>query len=253
MYLKNLIDIYDSEGRKLDMDALGLLGLKLQVPSPSYNTNSQEIDGRGGITVMGRVLQSRDLSAQFLTMADNYKDSIQLRDRLYRLLGNGKPFYVSENETPTKRWKVYFDEWTPERQSVNVHTFEIPLLNESGFSESINKISKVYNSSSFRFNNAGDLTIDPRMHPEIQIKFSGPSTNLKIKNTTTGDEWSWTGVTSSSDTVLLSGIRSLKNGTSIFGQTNKKLLTIDPGWNSFQLTGVTGSYSLSIVTRFYFL
>lgn len=237
----------------IDMDGLGLLGLKLQIPSPSYNTITQEIDGRGGITVMDRLLKPRNLSAQFITMANDYRGSIQLRDSLYRLLGNGKPFFVAESEIPTKRWKVYLDEWTPERQDIKVHTFEVPLLNENGFSESVDLAIDTHTTSSFEFNNEGDLTIDPRIHSETRIEFSGSSTNLVIKNNTTGDQWSWTGTTISGDTILLSGVKSLKNGVSIFGQTNKKLVTMTSGSNNFELVGATGSFTLTIKTRFYFL
>ena len=253
MYLENLIDIYDSEDRKIDMEALGLLGLKLQVPSPSYNTITQEVDGRGGTTVMDRLLQPRQLSAEFVTMADDYRDSILLRDSLYRILGNGKQFYVAESKIPTKRWKVYLDEWTPERQDIKVHTFEIPLICENGFSESTNIIRKAYTTTSFMFNNEGDITIDPRIHSEVQIEFSGESTNLSLKNMTTGDEWSWTGTTVIGDAILLNGVKSLKNGSSIFGKTNKKLLTMTSGWNEFELIGATGPFTLIIKTRFYFL
>ncbi len=253
MYLKNLIDIYDPDDRRLDMDALGLLGLKLQIPSPSYRTISQEMDGRSGVTVMDRFLQPRNLLAEFVTMADDYKGSLKLRDNLYRLLGNGKRFFVAESEIPNKRWRVYLDEWTPERHNVKVHTFEVPLLCEDGFSETPNLIRRSYSTASFRFNNEGDIAIDPRIHSETQIEFSGASTNLRIRNNTTGEEWSWTGTTSSGDKILLSGVKSLKNGVSIFGQTNKKLLTVIPGWNNFQLIGASGVFTLTVKTRFYFL
>lgn len=253
MYLKNLIDIYDSEGSKINTDALGLLGLKLQIPSPSYKTISQEVDGRAGITTTDRILQPRKLSAEFLTIADDYKGSISLRNTLYRLLGDGKQFFVAETEIPNKRWRVYLDEWTPERKSINVHTFGIPLACDSGYSETLNVIRKTYSTTSFRFNNEGDLTIDPRIHSETQIEFSGASSNLKIKNNNTGDEWSWTGSTIAGDIILLSGIRSFKNGVSIFGQTNKKLLTMTSGWNNFELIGASGQFTLTIKTRFYFL
>lgn len=253
MYLENLIDIYDSESRKLDMEAMGLLGLKLQIPSPSYKTNTLEVDGRGGSMVMDRLLQPRELSAEFITMADDYKDSLRLRDNLYRLLGNGKLFFVAESKNPNKRWPVYFEDWTPDRKDVKVTTFDVQFICENGFSESINRIRKVYTTPTFRFNNEGDISIDPRIHSEVEIKFSGASNNLIIRNTTTGEQWSWTGTTIATDNIILSGIRSLKNGASIFGQTNKKLLTMSPGWNSFEVVGASGSYTLTITTRFYFL
>jgi hypothetical protein len=253
MYLKNLIDIYDSEGHKINTDALGLLGLKLQIPSPSYKTLSQEMDGRAGITTTDRILQPRKLSAEFVTISDDYRESIVLRNTLYKLLGNGKQLFVAETEVPNKRWKVYLDEWTPERKSVKVNTFEIPLTCDSGCSESLNVIRKTHSTASFRFNNDGDVTVDPRIHSETQIEFSGVSTNLSIRNKTTGDLWSWTGSTIAGDVILLSGVRSFKNGVSIFGQTNKKLLTMTSGWNEFELLGTSGAFTLTIKTRFYFL
>jgi hypothetical protein len=253
MYLENLIDIYDLQDHKFDMVVLGLLGLRLQIPSPSYKSLSQEIDGRAGVMITDRILQPRNLTAGFMTMGDDYKDSLTIRDNLYKLLGNGGQFLIGESENPGKRWRVYLDEWTPERQSITAHTFDIPLVCESGTSESLNIIEKKYTTSTFMFNNEGDITIDPRVHAETQIEFSGASTNLIIKNKTTGDQWSWTGTTVVGNTILLKGIRSLKNGVSIFGQTNKKLLTMAPGWNSFELTGATGSFTLTIKTRFYFL
>lgn len=253
MYIQNLINIYDNLGRKIDTEALGLLGLRLQIPSPSYKTLSQDIDGRIGITITDRILQSRKLVAEFLTMAEDYRDSLSLRNTMYRLLGDEKYFFISESEMPDRRWKVYADEWTPERRSIKVHTFQIPLVCEGGFSESIRPIGRSYATSSFRFNNEGDLTIDPRVHSEMKIEFSGASSDLRIRNNTTGEEWSWTGTTISTDTISLTGIKSLKNGASIFGQTNKKLLTIVPGWNDIQLFGTSGSITVSVNTRFYYL
>lgn len=232
---------------------MGLLGLRLQIPSPSYKTLSQEIDGRGGISITDRILQQRNLTADFITITDNYKESILLRDRLYRLIGNGKQFFVAETEVPSKRWRVYLDGWTPERKSIQHHTFSIPLVCEKGFSETLNIINRTYTTSSFKFNNEGDIAIDPRTTPEIQIEFSGASNDLTIRNKTTDEEWSWTGTTDSGDTILLSGIRSLKNGSSIFSQTNKKLLTITPGWNDFEIVGASNGFTLTIKTRFYFL
>jgi hypothetical protein len=235
------------------MDTMGLLGLKLQIPSPSYKTLSQEVDGQSGIVITDRILQPRNLSAQFLTIANDYRDSLTLRNNLYRLLGNGTRFFIAETEIPNKRWRVYLDEWTPERQSTKVHTFDVPLVCERGCSESFNVIRREYTTSTFKFKNEGDLTIDPRIHSDTQIEFSGASTNLKIKNNTTGEEWSWTGTTTSGDVILLSGVRSFKNGTSIFGQTNKKLLTMTSGWNDLELVGATDPFTLTVRTRVYFL
>lgn len=252
----NLITIYDTNGQELDMMALGLTGLKLRIPSPSYETVTQKIDGHSGVIVVDRILQQRNLVAEFVSKANGYIESLALRDHLYNVLGNGRVLYISESSVPMKRWKVYLDGWTPERINVKFHKFEIPLLAWSGTSESTSIFRKKFTTSNFRFKNEGDVVINPRLHShsETEIEFSGVSSNLVIKNLTTGDEWSWTGTTITGDKIVLKGVRSLKNGSSIFGQTNKKLITLAPGWNSFEIIGTTdGAFEINIRTRFYFL
>ena len=152
-----------------------------------------------------------------------------------------------------RRWKVYLDGWSPDRLDNKHHVFEIPLVCQEGHSESITVAEKKFTTPTFRFRNDGSVTIDPRVHTGLVITFKGASDKLIIRNKTTGDEWSWSGTTVANDVITLEGIRSLKNGTSIFGQTNKKLITIAPGWNNFEVVGATGSFELSIKSRFYFL
>lgn len=252
----NLINIYDSNGQAFDVGALGLTGLRLRIPSPSYNTITQEVDGHSGTIVMDRVLKERKINAIFMSRAKDYYDSLLLRDRLYGLLGSGKEMYVAETEQPTRWWKVYLDEWTPERFDVRTHTFEIPLTCSSGMAESVSLVKKRFTTNTFRFKNDGNVTIDPRKHShsDTEIEFTGVSSGLTITNKTNGDSWSYSGTTVAGDKILLKSVRSLKNGVSVFGQTNKKLISINPGWNEFEITGVTeGEYLLTIRTRFYFL
>jgi hypothetical protein len=87
----------------------------------------------------------------------------------------------------------------------------------------------------------------------LKITFTGASTNLTITNTTTGDIWQYTGTTQAGDTITLDGVRSLKNGVSVFGNTNRKLITIAPGWNNFTITGASGSFTISFDFRFYYV
>jgi len=110
----------------------------------------------------------------------------------------------------------------------------------------------IENQTSFRIYNAGDKTIDPRELP-LKITFRGASTNLTITNQTTGDCWQYTGTTVKSDFLVLDGIRSLKNGVSIFSDTNRKLITLVPGWNDFTITGASGYFEITFNFRFYYL
>lgn len=249
----NLITIYDKEENEVNMSALGLTGLKLVIPSPSYRTTTEEVDGMSGILVLDRVLNSRSLTGVFFSQATDYKDSLTVRDNLYAYFGNGQAIYVAENQNPLRRWHVEIEDWTPERLDLRHHSFEIPLFAKSGCSESITPITETFNEHIFKFKNEGSVTIDPRKHLETELTFTGVSSNLIIRNKTTGEEWSWKGTTESSDTILLKGVRSFKNGTSIYKDTNKKLITIPPGWNHFEVIGATGEFELTIKSRFYFL
>jgi len=248
-----LINLYNNLGEEINLISLGLVGLKLEVPSPSYRKITEVLDGRPGVVVIENILDSRPLVASFMVTADNYDDSLKSRNRLYGLIGNGQTFYAAEARQPTKRWKVYAGGWTPERLNRTVSKFDVPMLAESGTSESISIIEKTYTTSTFSFKNEGNILIDPRIHTETEITFTGASTNLIIRNLTNGDEWLWTGATVDGDAITLKGVRSLKNNVSIFGQTNKKLITMDPGWNEFEIIGAPGVFELTIKTRFYFL
>ena len=248
-----IINLYNNLGEEINLASLGLIGLKLEIPSPSYRKITEVLDGRSGVVVIENILDSRPLVASFMVTADNYDDSLKSRDRLYSLIGNDQTFYVAEDRQPTERWKVYASGWTPERLNRTTSKFDVPLFAESGTSESISIIEKSFNANNFSFKNEGNIIINPNVHSETEIEFTGASTNLTIKNITNSNEWSYTGDTVDGDTILLKSVRSLKNNASIFGQTNKKLITIDPGWNDFEIVGATGTIDIKIKTRFYFL
>lgn len=122
----------------------------------------------------------------------------------------------------------------------------------SPYAESVKSTSYTFTTTTFRVFNAGDIDIDPRVLP-LKITFTGASTNLTITNQTTGDTWQYTGTTQTGDTITLDGVRSLKNGASIFRNTNRKLITIKPGWNKFIIEGTTGAFTISFDFRFYYL
>lgn len=232
---------------------LDLYGLRLHIPSPSYDMPTVNAEGRGGVIVLEKTLQPRSITAEFFTKSNSYIDSLKLRDELYALLGNGNQIYIAESHNPIKRWKVHVEGWSPDRIARKVFKFEIPLLAEMGVAESINVIEKRFINTSFTFRNEGSIVIDPRQQRETEITFKGVSNGLTIHNLTTGDVWTYNGSTVAEDVITLKSVRSLKNDVSIFGQTNKRLLTFAPGNNEIKISGTSGDFELTIRTRFYFL
>lgn len=249
----NRLNLYDDQFNKIDMKSLGLFGVKLIIPSPSYEFHTEKIDG-GQTIVLDKQLNPRQLFAEFKTKAGNYEELLKQKMRLFALLGNGDEFYIEQVHLKGIVWKCHLGEWDPQILSPKVTTFNIPLTNLNGYAESISTIKKTFKTTEFKFLNEGNVKIDPRQHSNLLITFAGASTDLTITNNTTGDTWKHYGTTNDIDTLKLLGVNSIKNqGTSIFKDTNKKLLTLNVGRNDFIVSGATGSFELEISTRFYFL
>jgi phage-related protein len=262
------------DNTELDLAVYGLKGLRLIIPSPSYNVTRDDIPGRSGMVTLGRDLEARELTAEFLVRAADYSDSLLLRDELYSLFSAGNTFYIGEERQPGKRWLVECTEqWTPERVNPRTMTMEIPLICNSGLAESIgttqdpftfdadhwqfgqgltaNELIYTHTGTMFNIYNAG-VKIDPR-YMELAIEYKGASNGLNIKNETTCDSWAYNDTSNTGDTIKLDGVRSEKNGLTILRDTNKKLITLEPGWNGFRLSGTTGSFEIKFQFRFYYL
>lgn len=267
------LNLYDVNGNEINMVSIGLYGLKLHLPAPSYTFTKEVVDG-GRTIIVDKQLNPRNLTAEFMTKSYDFKDSYLLRDEIFRLLGKGEEIYISEVGTPGKRWKAIVEDWQPDKVSRRVSKLDIPLTAITGVSESIGTtldeltfdkekwqlgqglISEdpkyIHDTSTFKIFNPGDIVIDP-CKKDLKIIFVGASTNLKITNSTTGEVWQYNGSSTVDDTITLDGIRSLKNGVSIFGQTNKKLISLNPGWNDFTITGASSSFLITFDFRFYYL
>lgn len=247
------LNLYDENFNKIDIESIGLIGLKLAIPSPSYSSTVEELDG-GGRIITEKKLQSRSLQAEFMTVANDYQDSLFQKSLLYELLGSGKAFYIEQVHRPNILWECQLGEWNPSQMGTSITTFSIPLTCYKGYGESINIAKTTFNESSFIFKNEGNVRIDLRRHPDTMIKFKGASTDLTIKNKTTNETWKYYGTTNTLDWLTLQSVNSTKNfGMSIFKDTNKKILTFDVNNNEIELSGATGSFELEISTRFYFL
>lgn len=250
--MRNLIGIYNENGKKISSSTLNLVGFKLIIPSPSYSVVEETLDD-GSVIVIDKHLLPRNITARFYSKSDDYIDSLLSRDMLYEILSDGSEIYVSEEKNTGKRWKVHVDGWTPERANLRVKHFEIPMRAISGTAESVNIIKRKYDTKTFTFKNEGNVPINMRRQSETTIIFKGASNGLTIKNLTTSDIWKYNGLTTENDEIKLIGVRSLKNGQSIFGDTNHKMIDFAPGINKFEISGTIGDFELNITTRFYFL
>lgn len=268
-----MIFIETLEGVRYDLTSIGLIPLNFVIDSPSPLHNTVTVEGRNGYLDLGTTFDGRTMKVKFLLKGLDIHDYYLLLDEIFKLFDARTTFYLINKYEPKKRWKVKTaSTYTPERLAPSDASIEIEFISSSPFSESYGTtlnpftfdselwqvgqgvISKdlkyAHNTTSFRIYNGSDIEIDPREIP-ILIRYQGSSTNLAIKNETTGDEWRYNGSSGVNDTIELDGVRSLKNNLTIFGQTNRKLITLAKGWNDFTLTGVSGSFLISFDFRFY--
>ncbi|SPU38231.1 phage-like protein [Lysinibacillus capsici] len=109
------------------------------------------------------------------------------------------------------------------------------------------------NESSFQVYNAGDVPLKTNLRDMLfEIEFRGASTNLSIRNVTNGTQWQYNGSSGTNDVIKLeTPTRFTKNGSSIFKDTNRKVLVLNPGWNTIQITGAT-QFLISFKFKFYY-
>jgi hypothetical protein len=239
--------------------------------SPKPNHTTEKADGRHGSVLLETLLDDRIVKAKFSVEAVDPAEFDLLRDELFRIFNPLNKFHIIRDLQLGKRMEVSVDrDFNLDYLTLEDGEFELDFVMHSPYLESVittlnpvqfdgymqmstpDVVNYQFSDSSFSVWNEGDIAVDPRAH-EITISFIGASNGLTIRNLTTGDVWMYSGTTTAEDTLVLDGIRTFKNGQSVFGQTNKKLITLAPGWNNFEITGATSPFEISFDFRFYYL
>lgn len=268
-----MIFIEKLDGTRIDLKSLGIIPLQFNVESLSPRHNFEIVEGRNGYIDLGTTVEGRKIKTKFAIKAKDLYDYPLLNNEVFKLFDARTEFYLIHKYEPKKRWRVKTETaFSIERLLYRVGEFDIVFISSSPYAESYGTtldpftftgemwqvgqgvisedLKYVHNTNTFSIYNGSDIDLDPREFP-LKIKYQGASNNLTIKNHMTGDEWKYNGTSGLYDTILLDGIRSLKNGLTIFGQTNRKLITLKQGWNDFTLTGTSGSFLISFDFRFY--
>lgn len=239
-------------GQVFDFSVVGIGIRDFVVSSPTYSTSYVKLEGMPGEQDIGTEMGARIIRASLYFEAERMEDYADERDELFAIFRSEEAFYLIDTRSPGKRWKVKTDGFfEPDQHGIHI-LFDVVFKAASGVSETRLNKEKTFSEPIFQFKNEGNVQIDMKHQIETEIEFIGSSTGLEIRNKTTGDVWKYNGSTGGGDRILLKGVQSLKNGNSIFGQTNFKLISFAPGWNDIEVRGAT-VFTLKIRTRFYFL
>jgi predicted phage tail component-like protein len=267
-----------NDGSILDLHERGLWVSYFRIPSLKPTHNTEKIEGGFGSVLTDTTIEERLITTSIQIEADTYQELDSLRDELFEIFNPLESFYIIRDLQPNKRVKVKVsNEFDLEYITLEDGEIEVEFVIHSVFFESIGttlhphssgdltQVKKLnfgdppiqysfHNTNRFWVWNDSTVPIDPTQH-EMEIIFKGESSNLRIKNLTTNEEWSYTGNTVDSDVLMIDGIRSYINDetNSIFGQTNKKLISLNKGWNEFEIiTGVDSDFTTEFDFRFYY-
>lgn len=261
----SFIDLHDDKN-------LWVSSFRISSPEPEHITST--VEGRHGSIYHGTVLKDRKIITTISIESLDYIDFDLMRDELFTIFNPLQKFYIIRDLQPAKRMQVSVaNSFDIDYLTLEDGEFNIEFVIHSVFMESIGTtlddrtfdsglwqvgqglisedVKYVHNTNSFSIYNAGNIEIDPRKLP-IEITYKGASTNLKIKNNSTGDIFQYNGNTTSSDILKLNRVDVTKNSLKVFGDTNHKLIKLAPGWNNFSLEGTTGNYEISFNFRFYY-
>lgn len=264
-------------GTQLDIENYSLKRLFHRIPSVSINHVTENVDGMDGSLFLESSFGDRVISVELLYISQDIFDFYLIRDEVNALFARKESFYIIFKNEPYKRYKVRLNSAFELEPNQFMNSFVVEFICENIFAESIgtslqvadktwdsgvhawnnsitwdDTLSYTFNSSNFNVKNLGNVVIDPRQH-ELEITLRGSfSSNVTIRNVTTGDIYTYSGSLATSDTLVLKGVQSFKNGASVFRNTNKRLLTLAVGDNNFVIEGGTVS-SISFNFRFLYL
>jgi len=264
------------DGTIYNMKDIGVIVNRLVIESPSPIHHRERIEGVDGYIDLGTEYGGRNILADCTLTAVDLLDYALARDEVFRIFDSKQPFYLLPDESPGKRILVKYDSPYSMARVADIGEFSLTFVSNDAYFESIgttldpktfdaevwqvgqgltvDETKYTHTTKTFQIYNAGDVTINPRMHPLV-IEYKGQSLNLSIKNLTTGDEWVYSESIAPLEVVRIDGIRSFKDNDSIFSKTNHKLITIQPGWNDFEISGPVGfdEFEISFSFRFYYL
>lgn len=156
------------------------------------------------------------------------------------------PFEINPTEAGShnSEFSIAFENPSGYKYSL-VNSDQLPIgsatdLKEMGMNLPPEETNYTFNTSSFKVYNPSDIEIDPyfkRHELKITSHFSGSS--IKLTNTTNGSTWSYNVAANKSDSIILNGINTTKNGNPDSANTNNGNITLSTGWNSITVSGTT--------------
>lgn len=273
--MKSLI-FKKTDGTEYKLKDLGIRVVEFEPESLNVINEVVNIPGSTAISIpVG--YEARYINAEFAIHALNLVDYALFRSELFELFVRDEPFYIIDEKDMTKRWYVRSDGMFSLSRALKTGKFTISFLCVNSYQESVNtslyfsgkkywsdekfawngmitwddELNYTFNTNSFSVNNLGNAKVIPESSQlKITIK-TVANGYFEMRNNTNGSIFRYRNPLNSSDTLVIDGVRVLKNGQNSLINTDMSFISLEPGINDIVVT--SGSlYSASFDFRFLF-
>ena len=235
--------------------------------------NTQEINGVDGVLLGPSTFGPFNLVLNFSFKGVDTEDYRLVKQKIRGLIYRREPFFIWHSDMPGKKYAVYCEENAIDDLTSYFGTFAISFVVYKGYSESLydtdqfslidgkwqfesglvpdNTISYKHNRSLFDIYNGSHDTIDPRHGHRLKIRVRlATDTGFKLVNKATGDVFEYKGSLKANQSFILDGGYAYKDEKRCGRQTNHGIITLAPGYNTFEVWGKISNFEIEFIFPF---
>ncbi|MCQ2009265.1 phage tail family protein [Sporolactobacillus sp. STSJ-5] len=272
--MRETLIIEKKDGTKLEINEIKgahLISVDDQGPQPV--TEYTQLVGVDGQRDNGTTFGLRVIQATFLFDGIDRWDYTLATREIWSKLFDYDAYYITWTRMPGIRYLVHCRPFQFTKVSYGAGSFTVEFEAPRGFGESIGRtdldpinmqsdkyqmigqgfpinedLIYTHKENSFRIFNAGSIRINPRFQfLLIRLKGTGSPT---LTNRTTGEVFKYNQTLGDSEELIIEGVYPKLNGVNCGRDTNHGLISLAPGWNDMDLTGLNNPES---TFGFYFL
>lgn len=274
---KGSIVVQRRDGTTYDLEKEGIHVISFDPPSSNFQHTYTQI-GKYGAELSDTQIQQTTIPIVFdVSSRDNYDYELQ-RMKVMRIFSSSEPFYIINMRMPYMRWKVVAEAfsyprlnnyWKAKSVSINLVCYdglaESTATTLDSFDISGNKYgigmgipfeTPIYtftNQPAFNFYNPSVIPLLASERPVTVLVQAYAPQGITIKNTTTGQSFTYHHALTKNDAFELRGLIPVVNGIQRFGNdwSDRSFVDYAIGNNAMQLKG-SSDFTISFLTRFYY-
>lgn len=216
--------------RKINTD-VECIALKAFVSNPEIEYSELSIDGSDETIILGEKFKNREVELEFVVPKEQ-----EAEFNSYLLLN--KRFELSTNKFSERFLRCKVESVETVRVGNMMSKFSIKALTISPFFYSKKSTVKSFSVPGFVLKCDSETAIEPAVD-ELEIEISAAGTTMLLNNSSAGDAFEYNEANGFDyyNKIKISGPLMTRDGVNIFSETNRSLIRLFPGDNSFWCSG----------------